>query len=65
MGQKIPADMRLVLASSDLSFDRTLLTGESDLVPGLTGLDESENTEGNNMALQSMVLNPLPYVHLI
>jgi sodium/potassium-transporting ATPase subunit alpha len=29
MGQKVPADMRIIKASSDLKFDRAILTGES------------------------------------
>lgn len=28
MGDRVPADIRLVQASSDLRFDRSLLTGE-------------------------------------
>ncbi|KAK0497548.1 hypothetical protein EDD18DRAFT_1352394 [Armillaria luteobubalina] len=33
MGCKIPADLRLVGVSSDLKFDRSILTGESNAVP--------------------------------
>ena len=29
MGCKIPADLRVIYASSDLRFDRSVLTGES------------------------------------
>lgn len=28
MGEKIPADLRLIEVSSDLQFDRSILTGE-------------------------------------
>jgi magnesium-transporting ATPase (P-type) len=28
MGDRVPADLRLVQVSSDLKFDRSLLTGE-------------------------------------
>lgn len=28
MGERVPADLRIVQASSDLKFDRSLLTGE-------------------------------------
>jgi len=28
MGDRVPADMRIVQVSSDLKFDRSLLTGE-------------------------------------
>ena len=34
MGNKIPADIRLIQVSSDLRFDRSILTGESVPIPG-------------------------------
>lgn len=33
MGQKVPADMRIVKASNDLRFDKSILTGESSVSP--------------------------------
>src|SRR5271169_2230530 len=33
-GNKIPADLRLVEVSSDLKFNRSILTGEADAVKG-------------------------------
>ena len=33
-GNKIPADLRLAEVSSDLKFNRSILTGESDAVKG-------------------------------
>ncbi|KAK0207339.1 hypothetical protein IW262DRAFT_1450882 [Armillaria fumosa] len=59
MGCKIPADLRLVGVSSDLKFDRSILTGESNAVPATV---ESTNPsckhlsdhvmESRNIALQ-------------
>lgn len=41
-GNKIPADLRLCDISSDLKFDRSLLTGESDAVRGsVNGTDNN------------------------
>ena len=36
MGSKVPADIRLLEASSDLRFDRSILTGESNAIPATT-----------------------------
>ncbi len=33
MGCKVPADLRLIDVSSDLKFDRSILTGESNAIP--------------------------------
>ncbi|KAH9816531.1 hypothetical protein DFH28DRAFT_965583 [Melampsora americana] len=44
--------MRLILASSDLTFDRTMLTGESNLIAGTTDVFIGEDSEAHNMALQ-------------
>ena len=33
-GNKIPADLRLVEVSSDLKFNRSILTGEADAIKG-------------------------------
>ncbi|EGG04215.1 uncharacterized protein MELLADRAFT_22597, partial [Melampsora larici-populina 98AG31] len=51
-GSRIPADMRLILASSDLTFDRTMLTGESNLIVGTTDVSIGDDYEAHNMALQ-------------
>jgi len=53
LGNRVPADIRIVEASSDLRFDRSLLTGESDMIPG-TVLSTSDNAmETRNLALNS------------
>jgi len=53
LGNRVPADIRIVEASSDLRFDRSLLTGESDMIPG-TVLCTSDNAmETRNLALNS------------
>lgn len=44
--------MRLILASSDLTFDRTMLTGESNLIVGTTDVSIGDDYEAHNMALQ-------------
>lgn len=35
-GNKVPADMRIIEASSDVRFDRSVLTGETEEVKGTT-----------------------------
>ncbi|KAK0431959.1 hypothetical protein EV421DRAFT_2011723 [Armillaria borealis] len=61
MGCKIPADLRLVDVSSDLKFDRSILTGESNAVPATVentnpsckhSLDLYPVMESRNIALQ-------------
>ena len=36
LGQKVPADIKMLSASSDLKFDRSILTGESDPIEART-----------------------------
>ncbi|KAL1413747.1 hypothetical protein Q8F55_001529 [Vanrija albida] len=50
-GQKVPADMRIIKASNDLKFDRAVLTGESEEVPGAVDSDEPNFLEAKNIAL--------------
>ncbi|KAG0699620.1 hypothetical protein DFH29DRAFT_936038 [Suillus ampliporus] len=52
-GDRIPADLRIVAASSDLRFDRSLLTGESDMVPGSLDATSDNALETRNLALTS------------
>ncbi|KAG2078536.1 calcium ATPase transmembrane domain M-containing protein [Suillus decipiens] len=52
-GDRIPADLRIVAASSDLRFDRSLLTGESDMIPGSLDATSDNALETRNLALTS------------
>ncbi|KAH7907654.1 hypothetical protein BJ138DRAFT_1116511 [Hygrophoropsis aurantiaca] len=52
-GDRVPADLRIVQASSDLRFDRSLLTGESDMVPGVLEATSDNALETRNLALTS------------
>ncbi|KAL6299303.1 calcium ATPase transmembrane domain M-containing protein [Sparassis latifolia] len=53
MGDRVPADLRLVAASSDVRFDRALLTGESDMIPGTLDMTSPNALETRNLALSS------------
>ncbi|OBZ69253.1 Sodium/potassium-transporting ATPase subunit alpha-1 [Grifola frondosa] len=53
MGDRVPADLRLVQVSSDLRFDRSLLTGESDMIPGVIDITSENALETRNLALTS------------
>ncbi|RKU45109.1 hypothetical protein DL546_002528 [Coniochaeta pulveracea] len=58
MGNKVPADLRLLEHSGDIRFDRSLLTGESDEVEGTINGTEANFLESRNIALQgTMVVN--------
>ncbi|EIW79754.1 calcium ATPase transmembrane domain M-containing protein [Coniophora puteana RWD-64-598 SS2] len=52
-GDRVPADLRIVQASSDLRFDRSLLTGESDMIPGSLTATSDNALETRNLALTS------------
>jgi sodium/potassium-transporting ATPase subunit alpha len=53
LGNRVPADIRIVEASSDLRFDRSLLTGESDMIPGSVTSTSENAMETRNLALTS------------
>ncbi|KAI0945157.1 hypothetical protein AcV7_001771 [Taiwanofungus camphoratus] len=53
MGDRVPADIRLVQASTDVKFDRSLLTGESDMIPGTLETTSQNALETHNLALTS------------
>ncbi|KAK0185050.1 hypothetical protein F5146DRAFT_1105906 [Armillaria mellea] len=52
MGCKVPADLRLIDASSDLKFDRSILTGESNAIPATVEKTNPNFMESRNIALQ-------------
>lgn len=58
IGNKVPADLRLLNTSGDIRFDRSMLTGESDEVEGATDMTDSNFLETRNIALTgTMVTN--------
>ncbi|PPQ70421.1 hypothetical protein CVT24_013171 [Panaeolus cyanescens] len=52
MGDKIPADIRLIETSGDLQFDRSVLTGESEPISGQVKMTDENFLETRNIALQ-------------
>ncbi|KAL6302232.1 sodium-potassium ATPase [Sparassis latifolia] len=52
MGEKVPADLRLIEVSGDLRFDRSILTGESEPVTGRVDKTDENFLETKNIALQ-------------
>ncbi|KAN0129017.1 sodium-potassium ATPase [Lactarius tabidus] len=52
MGQKVPADVKLIDVSGDLRFDRSVLTGESEPVAGRLEKSNDNILETKNIALQ-------------
>lgn len=52
LGCKLPADLRLIEISSDLKFDRSILTGESDAIPATIDSTDCNFLETRNVALQ-------------
>ncbi|KAJ7713561.1 E1-E2 ATPase-domain-containing protein [Mycena metata] len=52
LGSKVPADLRLLEASSDLRFDRSILTGESNDIAAAVDCTDKNFLESRNIALQ-------------
>ncbi|KAH8826911.1 hypothetical protein DL96DRAFT_1669665 [Flagelloscypha sp. PMI_526] len=52
LGCKVPADIRLIDVSSDLKFDRSILTGESNPVGASSESTDPNFMESRNIALQ-------------
>ncbi|KAJ5825244.1 hypothetical protein N7474_002382 [Penicillium riverlandense] len=58
VGNKVPADLRLITTSGDIRFDRSMLTGESEDVDGAIEMTDSNFLETGNVALMgTMVTN--------
>ncbi|KAN0071412.1 hypothetical protein V8E54_010843 [Elaphomyces granulatus] len=51
IGNKVPADMRILQSSGDVRFDRSILTGESDEIEGAIDHTEENFLETRNIAL--------------
>ncbi|TBU35112.1 sodium-potassium ATPase [Dichomitus squalens] len=52
LGEKVPADLRLIQVSGDLRFDRSILTGESEPIAGRVDMTDKNLLETKNIALQ-------------
>ncbi|KAF9317706.1 hypothetical protein BGZ91_005308 [Linnemannia elongata] len=50
LGNKVPADLRLVQASNDTRFDRAVLTGESEAIEGAIHYTDENFLESKNIA---------------
>lgn len=58
IGNKVPADLRLLSHSGDIRFDRAVLTGESDEVEGAVDFTDGNFLESRNIALMgTLVVN--------
>src|SRR5579859_4754300 len=52
LGNKCPADIRIISCSGDLKFDRSVLTGESEPVAATTGKTDPNFMESRNIGMQ-------------
>lgn len=58
VGNKVPADLRLLSHSGDIRFDKSMLTGESEEVEGAVDATDPNFLESRNIALMgTMVVN--------
>ncbi|KAI5458856.1 hypothetical protein BGZ63DRAFT_427226 [Mariannaea sp. PMI_226] len=58
IGNRVPADMRILSHSGDIRFDRSMLTGEPDEIDGAVGCTDDNFLESRNIALMgTMVVN--------
>ncbi|KAH6562071.1 hypothetical protein BASA50_004195 [Batrachochytrium salamandrivorans] len=53
LGQRVPADLRIVDMTSDLKFDRSLMTGESDPISASLTPTDTNPLQTHNLALSS------------
>lgn len=51
LGNKMPADLRLLELSGDLKFDRSVLTGESEAIAATVDATDDNFLETRNVAL--------------
>lgn len=56
VGNKVPADMRLLQTSGDIRFDRAILTGESDEIDGATEATDANFLETRNIAMMGTLV---------
>lgn len=56
VGNKVPADMRLLQTSGDVRFDRAILTGESDEIDGATDATDANFLETRNIAMMGTLV---------
>lgn len=52
LGNKCPADFRIIQCSGDLKFDRSVLTGESEPIAGTTETTDPNFMESRNIGMQ-------------
>lgn len=58
IGDKVPADLRLLTTSGDIRFDRSMLTGESEEIDGSVDMTDNNYLETRNISLMgTMVTN--------
>jgi sodium/potassium-transporting ATPase subunit alpha len=56
IGNKVPADIRLLNTSGDVRFDRSMLTGESDEIEGAIDMTDKNFLETRNIALMGTIV---------
>ncbi len=56
IGNKVPADMRLLSHSGDIRFDRSVLTGESEEIEGAVDGTDPNFLESRNIALMGCIV---------
>lgn len=58
IGNKVPADIRLLSSSGDIRFDRSMITGEAEEIEGALGSTDPNFLESRNIAFMgTMVVN--------
>lgn len=58
IGDKVPADMRLLTSSGDVRFDRSMITGEAEEIDGALDSTDENFLESRNIAFMgTMVVN--------